>query len=154
MKFLFLRLFAYDLWANRRAYASLAELAEPPAKAVEWLGHIAHTQQFVHEALKGHDASYLNEAPDTSFAECSEWIERLGKQWQDYFAAHTNEDLMGEIEFRNSRGVMNKRRVTDLLFHAINHSTYHRGQIALAVRGAGGEPAWTDFTVFVREQHP
>ena len=148
----FYRLFAYDLWANRRVYASVAELKESPAKAVEWLGHIMHTQQFVYEVLNGRDGSYLNDAPDLTLAESLEWIERLGKQWPEYLAARTEEELAGDIEFRNSRGAMDKRRVLDLLFHAINHSTYHRAQIALSVREAGGSPAVTEFTAFVREQ--
>ncbi len=148
----FLHLFTYDLWANRRVSASLAELGEPPAKAVEWLGHILHAQQFVYEVLHGRDGSYLNDAPDLSLAECAEWIERLGKAWPEYLNARTEEELSGEIEFLNSRGELVKRKVSDLLMHAVNHSTYHRAQIALAVRGAGGNPAVTEFTAFVREQ--
>ena len=154
MQPLFLRLFAYDLWASRRAYASLAELREPPAKAVEWLGHIVLSQRFVFEVLNGRDASLMTELPEPPLKECSEWIERLGADWRSHLMARTEEDLAGEIEFRNSRGVMDKRRVADLLIHAVTHSTYHRGQIALAVREAGGEPAGTDFTIFMREQHP
>ena len=148
IKSLFLRLFTYDLWANRRVYASLAELNAPPAKAVEWLGHALQTQQFVLDVLHLRDGSYLNDAPDLTYAECSEWIERLGKEWPEYLAERTEEELAGEIEYRNSRGVMSKRKVTDLLFHAINHSTYHRAQIALAVREAGGTPASSDFSDF------
>jgi len=151
MHSLFLRLFTYDLWANCRVHASLVELNEPPAKAVEWLGHILHAQQFVFEVLNGRDGSYLSDAPDLTFAECCEWIERLGKQWPEYLAAHPEEELAGEIEFRNSRSDPDKRKIADLLMHAVNHSTYHRAQIALAVREVGGTQARTDFTVFARE---
>jgi uncharacterized damage-inducible protein DinB len=35
--------------------------------------------------------------------------------------------------------------VGDILTHVVAHSAYHRGQIAAAVRAAGGAPAYTDF---------
>ena len=39
----------------------------------------------------------------------------------------------------------------DVLAHVMNHSTYHRGQVALAIREDGGEPLQTDYILFVRE---
>jgi uncharacterized damage-inducible protein DinB len=35
--------------------------------------------------------------------------------------------------------------------HLANHSTYHRGQIALMLRQLGSEPLATDFHVFLVE---
>ena len=39
----------------------------------------------------------------------------------------------------------------DVLTHVILHSAYHRGQVALAMRAAGMEPAYTDFIHAVRQ---
>jgi uncharacterized damage-inducible protein DinB len=41
--------------------------------------------------------------------------------------------------------------IKDLLMHVALHGSYHRGQIAQALRLAGGEPVNTDFITFVRE---
>ena len=38
-----------------------------------------------------------------------------------------------------------------LMQHLANHSTYHRGQIALMLRTLGAEPLATDFHVFLAE---
>ena len=35
--------------------------------------------------------------------------------------------------------------------HVLMHSAYHRGQIALEMRAAGMEPAYTDFIQAVRQ---
>ena len=35
--------------------------------------------------------------------------------------------------------------------HVVTHSAYHRGQVAAAVREAGGKPAATDLVVWVRQ---
>ena len=38
-----------------------------------------------------------------------------------------------------------------LMQHLANHSTYHRGQVALMMRQLGAQPAATDFHVFLAE---
>jgi uncharacterized damage-inducible protein DinB len=38
-----------------------------------------------------------------------------------------------------------------LLQHLANHSTYHRGQVALMMRQLGAEPLPTDFHVFLAD---
>jgi len=54
-------------------------------------------------------------------------------------------DLAGSIEYRNSKGERWQSSVADVLTHVLLHGSYHRGQIASAVRAAGGIPAYTDF---------
>jgi uncharacterized damage-inducible protein DinB len=41
--------------------------------------------------------------------------------------------------------------IKDIVVHVINHSTYHRAQIAQLVKQSGGEPAKTDYIVYQRE---
>jgi uncharacterized damage-inducible protein DinB len=38
-----------------------------------------------------------------------------------------------------------------LMQHLANHSTYHRGQVAVMMRQLGAEPVATDFHLFVAE---
>jgi uncharacterized damage-inducible protein DinB len=38
-----------------------------------------------------------------------------------------------------------------LMRHVVNHSTYHRGQLATQLRQLGQTPPNTDFTRFLRE---
>jgi uncharacterized damage-inducible protein DinB len=40
-----------------------------------------------------------------------------------------------------------------LMQHLANHSTYHRGQVALTIRQLDAEPVSTDFHVFLLEGH-
>ena len=41
--------------------------------------------------------------------------------------------------------------VEEILHHVVMHGMYHRGQVALGVRHAGGTPLATDFIAFLRE---
>lgn len=42
------------------------------------------------------------------------------------------------------------KSIRDILFHIVNHSTYHRGQIATEFRQNGIEPLVTDYTFYKR----
>lgn len=59
-------------------------------------------------------------------------------------------ELAREVAYRNSAGDAFRNTVEDILVHVALHGAYHRGQVALVVRGAGGEPSPTDYIAFVR----
>lgn len=59
-------------------------------------------------------------------------------------------DLGKKITYRNSKGQYYENRIEDILFHIINHSTYHRGQIALDFRQNGVEPINSDYIYYKR----
>lgn len=61
-----------------------------------------------------------------------------------------NFDLEKRIEYQNSRGTKFENTVFDMLFHAINHSTYHRGQINSLLKQTGLEPVLTDYIFYKR----
>ncbi|SHN33887.1 Uncharacterized damage-inducible protein DinB (forms a four-helix bundle) [Cyclobacterium lianum] len=54
------------------------------------------------------------------------------------------------IHYSNSKGQKFTNQVRDILFHLINHSTYHRGQIAADFRQHGLSPLVTDYIVYKR----
>ena len=59
-------------------------------------------------------------------------------------------DLNRFVKYTNSKGQAYTNSVIDILFHVINHSTYHRGQIATKFRQQGIEPLVTDYIFFKR----
>ena len=59
-------------------------------------------------------------------------------------------DLNTSVAYRNSKGQDFQNSVRDVLFHIINHSTYHRGQIAAEFKQSGLEPLVTDYIFYQR----
>ena len=57
-------------------------------------------------------------------------------------------DLNDRIDFTNAKGMNFKNCIRDVLFHVINHSTYHRGQIAADFRQNGIEPLLTEYILY------
>lgn len=62
----------------------------------------------------------------------------------------SNLDLDTKIEYQNSRGTKFKNSIFEMLFHAVNHSTYHRGQINLLLKENGISPVLTDYIFYKR----
>lgn len=54
------------------------------------------------------------------------------------------------IDYTNSKGDAFTNSVQDMLYHVINHSNYHRAQIATEVRKQGGTPLTTDYIFYKR----
>lgn len=59
-------------------------------------------------------------------------------------------DLEEIISYNNTKGQAFNNSIRDMLFHVINHSTYHRGQIATDFRQNGLEPLITDYIFYKR----
>ncbi|WP_270089946.1 DinB family protein [Sphingobacterium sp. SYP-B4668] len=57
----------------------------------------------------------------------------------------SNLDLQNMVSYQTMKGQPFENRICDILFHVINHSTYHRGQIATDFRQIGIEPLVTDY---------
>ena len=54
------------------------------------------------------------------------------------------------ILYKNSKGIEFENTIQEIFFHFINHSTYHRGQIAMLMKEAGLEPLNTDYIFYKR----
>lgn len=61
-----------------------------------------------------------------------------------------NFNLDNRIGYQNSKGTKFENSVFEMLFHAINHSTYHRGQINSLLKQKGIEPLLTDYIFYKR----
>lgn len=59
-------------------------------------------------------------------------------------------NLNDTIHYKNTKGQDFDNSIRDTLFHVINHSTYHRGQIAAEFRRTNLEPIVTDYIFYKR----
>ena len=143
------RLLAYDAWANREALASLRRMADPPAPAVRWIAHVAAAQMVWCERVEGVPQSgpvWPELGLDGSARLLDEGIAR----WAAIVAALGPDGLERAVRYANTAGERFESRLGDILTHLTHHGAHHRGQIAAAVRAAGGAPAVTDYIVAAR----
>jgi uncharacterized damage-inducible protein DinB len=144
-------LFKFEEWANARVLASLRELAKEDARALQLMAHLLTAQKIWLLRLNGHDTVGTDKSPEMSLAQC-ELLANENHQDLSQLLAQVNPSGMDSmIAYKNLSGKEFTTSARDILLHVAMHSTYHRGQIALALRAAGTEPPNTDFITFVRE---
>jgi uncharacterized damage-inducible protein DinB len=75
----------------------------------------------------------------------SKWAE-VEKEQVEFASGVTNEFLKKMLPIRTTQ-----ISLASLMHHLANHSTYHRGQVAVMMRKLGAEPMATDFHLFLVE---
>jgi uncharacterized damage-inducible protein DinB len=119
-----------------------------PEKASTLIAHIANAQHVWNHRVLGKEAEHgiwelhaLDELEDLEEKnrECSFWILE-------------NEELEKSIDYRNSKGKAYRNLLRDILFHVVDHGSYHRGQIAREMRENGFDPLVSDYVIFRREE--
>jgi uncharacterized damage-inducible protein DinB len=157
----FLRMFAYDDWANRECLAAM-RAAGPTAGAstddssdtIGRMAHILSAQKLWLERILKEPQS-MPVWPGSTIQDCMALADEMSSAWRNYLTRLGNRfapDALDDIvEYRNSKGELWSSRVEDILTHVLFHSTYHRGQIALQMRASGVQPAYTDFIHAVRQ---
>jgi uncharacterized damage-inducible protein DinB len=146
-----IRLFKYDAWANEEVLRSLRAMASPPARAVKLLAHILSAQWLWLERMKGVPQS-LPVWPEWTLGEIAAQLPRLKREWKVFLGEKKPPDLALRFQYTNSRGEHFSSTIGDTAMHVAMHGAYHRGQIALLVRDAGAEPAYTDYIHAVRTE--
>jgi uncharacterized damage-inducible protein DinB len=59
-------------------------------------------------------------------------------------------NLQDLCHYANSKGAMFTNTIRDIFFHVINHSNYHRAQIATEFKRVGLQPLATDYIFYKR----
>ena len=146
MKDFFTGLFEYNRYMNNLLIVAIVEKNDLVSdKTLEWMNHILNAQQRWNSRIRPGQQLY------------GTWdlhaLEELSGINEDNF--QTSISIIGEfaletlIEYKGPDGNIFKNPVRDMLFHIINHSTYHRGQIASDFRQNGLEPLETDYDAYI-----
>src|SRR5216684_2422938 len=122
----------------RRAVAILAHVV---AARRMWLGRLGVTPPS--------PAPLFPEGAELS--QVADELRAVEARWAEYLGRLADEDLGRLFEYQSLDAGRFRNRVEDILAQLFGHSWYHRGQIAMLVRTAGGEPAVTDFIFWCRE---
>jgi uncharacterized damage-inducible protein DinB len=144
------RLFSYDEWANREILKVLSTERPAPQRSLKLLAHIIAAEWVWLDRLESRPQS-IAVWPDLTLEECRHHTDQLPRLWRSYLDSLSAEQLSSLVAYTNSKGEVWKSAVEDILVHVTTHSAYHRGQIAVDLRAAGLQPAYTDYIHAVRQ---
>lgn len=87
------------------------------------------------------DASTLDEHWEAVAADRRQWMN-----------ARSDEELRQVLSYRRLDGEPGSTRLDLLIRHVVNHSTYHRGQVAAFLRDVGKSPPSSDLVLWDRRR--
>jgi uncharacterized damage-inducible protein DinB len=156
-------LFAYDRWANRKVLDACRKLNEEQYVAEPIPGwssvrstvhHIAWVTDFHLRTLAGDpDESIPTEGDVATVEDAARLLERAYRRFDELRPTLTPERL-NTVQTQRRRGRTATLPPWAMLRHIVNHSTYHRGQVAAKLKRLGIEPPNTDFFFWAIEQIP
>ena len=161
-------LYEYDRWANSRVLQAASALSDEQfmrdlggsfRSVRDTLVHIiggewswlaywkepCHSSSFLTDLKTRRDALFNPDAFPNVAAVQLKWAE-VEEEQAEFVNCVTDESLEKMIPFRTTQV-----RLAQLMQHLANHSTYHRGQVALMMRQLDAEPVATDFHEFLLE---
>lgn len=155
-------LYDYNSWANHRTLDSCAGLSQEQftrdlgssfRSVRDTLAHIYGAEWLWLERWHGRIPNALPspaDFPDFNSVR-SRWADLEGNL-DAFISSLTPSELQRVIKYKNTQGTQFEGALWPMLQHVVNHSSYHRGQIATLLRQLGAKPVSTDLIVFHRER--
>ena len=153
------KLLDYNRWANARTLDSVASLAQEELdrklggsfpSVRETLVHIYAAEWIWLERWRGTSPKGLP-SPDEM-----KTLDGIKERWarveeaRSKFARDLSDERLGEtISYFNLAGEGRKNRLGELFVHVVNHSSYHRGQVATMLRQLEHKPFSTDYVLYL-----
>jgi uncharacterized damage-inducible protein DinB len=149
----FIKLFEYEAWANTEILKALRALKEPGERAVTLFSHLlsSHSMWLSRVTKTEMTCTIFQER---TLDECEQLIQENLQGWKKYLSSKSAADLEEKIEF--NRVWENPQRksvivIEDALNHIINHSSYHKGQIIVHIKGKVDELPFITYIMYASE---
>jgi uncharacterized damage-inducible protein DinB len=136
-------------WADAAALEALRRSSGSDTRALTIYSHVLGAEAVWLARLAGRPSD-VAVWPILSLEQAASLAQGNAAELDELLASLSPDDLGREIDYRTSDGRAFRSSIEDILLHVALHGSYHRGQIALLIRGGGGEPASTDYIAFIR----
>ena len=154
-------LYAYNRWANARLVAAAATLSPELLNrdlAVSYRSIFGTLQHILWAEWRWLGRWQMRAPAGRDPLECRD-LAALRARWTDiereqleFLQRLTAADLERPISYDNPPGTRWTYELRHMLQHLVNHSTYHRGQVAAMLRLLDTAPPATDFLVYLDER--
>ena len=154
-------LFAFNAWAHGRMFAAVRALppgaADAPAPSSfptirGTLAHLAGAEWIWLQRWLGGSPTAPPAWQGGAVDELEAELAGVAAARASFLATLADADLQRACTFRTLAGVEFTLALGGLLQHVVNHSSYHRGQVATQMRQLGHTPPATDLLLFLRER--
>jgi len=160
MKELLLSFAKYNLWANERINSILRN--HPDVMDKELISSFKTIRLTIYHLWDAETIWYMRLAgeslttwPSESFLGTEEdFFKAFNEQSQKLISlveSMQDEKFSESCHYTNTKGIEFKTKVSEIILHVMNHSTFHRGQIITMLRNCGiSELPSTDYIAFIK----
>ena len=157
----FEKLFLYKQWSDQRLFKAVDQIDQVKFLddynlAKQQFNHMIIVEELFRARLENREPLHTqtNTKLLPSLNELQRRIE-VSNQWFIEFVQNIrSEQLLDVLHFQFIDQKMGSLSVEEILFHMINHGTYHRGNIAHALHHANIELPADTYTVFIHQLEP
>ncbi len=148
MKAFFNQLFDYNFYCNKKLIETCNALDLVPEKSIELFSHLLNAHHIWNARIARRKAEY----EVFQIHAVKDWGDIHYENQRSSFGVITNaQDFDLHIDYENSNEISVTNTLQDILFHIINHSTHHRGQIAIDFRKNNIEPIPLDYISYKKQ---
>lgn len=144
-------LIEFDFWALSRSISSAESFREDP-RLLDLISHTLTARVVWLDRIHPGSAPEIQWTP-RSLEENKTLLTMNQKNWLAWLSGISDPGFSEKVAYKNIKGEPFTSKLEDILTHVVNHSTYHRGQVAARVKELGGQPLPTDYIVYCREFH-
>ena len=148
MKEHYLKQIEFQKWANSRTLQAIDQAKNPDERALQLVAHILGSSSIWLSRIKSEVPTIGNWDSLTS-EKCQLLNETNHINWTEYINNAANKDFERFVQF-NFLGEQSKMNISDIITHAINHGSYHRGQIIASLKGKLEVLPLTTYIAFAR----
>ena len=151
-------LLAYTIWADRAMLLAMKAVREEDltretggsfGSVLGTMAHVLGSEQLWLSRFLGVPLGRLPGIEDYPTAAALEQsFDDYWPQLEFFLASLLAEQLDQDFVWVNTRGETHQAPFRQVLLHFVNHSTYHRGQVANLLRQMGYEPPATDLVYY------
>jgi uncharacterized damage-inducible protein DinB len=151
--------FEYKIWADKRTLEAIEQIdsstfKEQFAFVLQQNNHMVIVEELFKSRLLDlqtpHSATNTKATPP--FESLKQRLYASGSWYLNFVLSCEN--INKEIAFVFTDGRQGKMAINEILFHIVNHGTYHRGNIARALDQAGVPHPLDGFGAFIHEFEP
>ncbi|HSW55081.1 MAG TPA: DinB family protein [Ignavibacteriaceae bacterium] len=144
-----IHLFKYNDWATGEAARRISVAKNNEQRVYNLLSHIVNSQMIWPNRILQKDI-VINPWENHIVERCVELSTEISSEWINFLESLEEAELDKRIKYKNNKGETWENTIGDIVTHIINHSTYHRAQIAQLMRQSDDQPPKTDYIIYQR----
>tara|TARA_R110001606_G_scaffold114431_2_gene241963 strand:+ start:44839 stop:45342 length:504 start_codon:yes stop_codon:yes gene_type:complete len=157
-----LKLLNYKAWANEITFSALSEISEEELYKLRdtnfknipsTLNHVYVVDNIFKSHLLSEPHGYTSRNTEIcpTFLELWEQQKTIDQWYIDFVSEMEEKDLNRMVTFEFVGGGAGEMSLIEIIFHIVNHGTYHRGFVSDMMYQVPSIPPANDYTVFLRD---